>query len=109
VHDRFDRVPRTSSYWFNCSTELRAAGVPLRPSDRDLLEVYTHLVRWQGRYPAPKERKEWEAGIAATRRALFDDAAVGKLKMLKPNGRLNWLSYSELWRTASEVYAALCR
>ena len=77
--------------------------VSLTPAEEDLLSVLTASIRWAGRYPAPKRRKEWEDTNAVRSKALWEPVdAFCDFKTY--NGALDWKNVNALWAKLSEVY-----
>jgi hypothetical protein len=80
-------------------------GVSLAPNEEALLSVLTASIRWAGRYPVPKRRKEWEDTKTIRSKALWEPVdALCDFKTY--NGALDWKNVNALWTKLSEVYWA---
>lgn len=78
-------------------------GFTLAPDEEALLSVLTAAIRWSGRYPIPKDRKEWVDTYKDRNRALWkpaDDNAIWSVY----NGALDWENVNALWVKLDEVY-----
>ncbi|MEI8376079.1 MAG: hypothetical protein WCJ35_24940 [Planctomycetota bacterium] len=83
------------------------AGVAYTPEQCDLLDVLSHAIIWDGKYPVPKDEESCRELVRLERERLFDKQPVGDsgLKILSWNGALDWDGYSELWTIAN---SAMC-
>lgn len=81
----------------------------LSDSEFGVLEVLTDSVRWSGRYPRPKKRKEWEDAVARRTKYLWVDVPHGKLTFKSYNGALEWDRLTEIWVKLSSQYWLLQR
>lgn len=81
----------------------RHVDVSLAPDEEALVSVLTGSIRWAGRYPVPKGRKEWEDTTTVRSKALWEpvDASSG---FKSYNGALDWKNVNALWTKLSEVY-----
>ena len=73
----------------------------------DLLHILTEAIYWDGRYPVPRNRADWENLIRFEDTRLFDKEPLGDtgLEVLSRNNALDWDSYGELWGIA---FSDLC-
>ncbi len=81
----------------------------LSTSELGVLDVLTDSVRWIGRYPRPKFRKEWDAAAERRFKYLYDDVPLGHLTAKRYNGALGWDRLSETWAKLSSHYWLLQR
>jgi hypothetical protein len=79
--------------------------VSLTPDEEALLSVLTTSIRWAGRYPAPKDRKEWEDTKKIRSMALWEPVDAS-CDFKTYNGALDWNNVDALWVKLSEVYGA---
>ncbi|MBX9854453.1 MAG: hypothetical protein K2Y26_02955 [Gemmatimonadaceae bacterium] len=82
----------------------RAVDSELSELELGVLEVLTDSVRWVGRYPRPKDRKDWDAAGERRLMYLYDDTPLGELTVKTPNGALEWDSLSQIWGKLSSQY-----
>lgn len=77
------------------------------PEQRDLLQILTEAIFWDGRYPTPKKKAAWEKLSVLEKARLCDKEPIGDtgLEILTRNNALDWDSYSDLWRIA---FSDLC-
>lgn len=79
--------------------------VSLAPGEEALLSVLTAAIRWSGRYPIPKDRKEWEDTNTVRSKTLWEPVdAFCDFKTY--NGALDWKNVNALWTKLSEIYWA---
>lgn len=77
--------------------------VSLAPEEEALLSVLTAAIRWSGRYPIPRGRKEWEDTNTIRSKALWEPIdALCDFKVY--NGALDWKNVNALWAKLSEIY-----
>jgi hypothetical protein len=79
-----------------------AVNINLAPAEEALLPILTAAVRWLGRYPLPKTRKEWEEAMEDRRKALWAPAGIADFEIY--NGALDWTNINALWEKLSAVY-----
>jgi hypothetical protein len=83
----------------------RAAGIRLEVADEALVRILTEAVKWDGRYPVPKERATWDELSAMEREHLWDRGrSVGRFVVARPNHKLSWDGFDRLWREAASQY-----
>jgi len=83
------------------------AGVAYTPDQAGLLRILSHAIRWYGRYPVPKDREVYEEHMELIDAHLWTREPHGEsaFSFSKPNHRLSWESYRELWNVGFEEYA----
>ena len=85
----------------NLNQLARDAGVTYPANDQKLLQILSEAIIWDGRYPVPKDEKNWDSLNELTRECLYDKKPIGdgELFIYSPNENLNWRGYLELWAT----------
>lgn len=81
-----------------------SAGLKVKDEQIGLLSILSESVIWDGRYPVPKNLKDFKLLSELRDEHLYEKAPLGKLYVLKPNGALCWESFNEIWIDAFEVY-----
>jgi hypothetical protein len=81
-----------------------AAALPFSSKQHGLLRILSEAVIWDGRYPVPKDKKHFKEYAELRYEHLFDQVSSGKLKILRPNDKLGWQSFNELWDVAYTAY-----
>jgi hypothetical protein len=78
-------------------------GIAYTAEQRDLLQILTEAIIWDGKYPTPEDKDDWDNLNRLEYVRLFDKALFGSsgLELLTANEALDWDSYSELWRAAT--------
>jgi hypothetical protein len=78
------------------------AGVTYTSEQIDLLQILTESIVWDGRYPVPNKKVDWDNLRRLEDSRLFDKSPLGNsgLEVLTRNDALNWDSYSDLWMVA---------
>jgi hypothetical protein len=69
----------------------------------ELLEILSEAVIWDGRYPVPLRKEDWDRLSELEGEKLFDSVPLGNsttLTVAAPNEELNWHSYTALWSRA---------
>ncbi len=80
------------------------AGLHPTSEQRDLLSLLTGSIVWDGRYPVPNDRANFDKQEALKRDCLFDRKDVGGLNVLSRNSALKWDSFLDLWSDAISAY-----
>jgi hypothetical protein len=82
-----------------------SAGIPLTNTQAGLLRILSESIIWAGRYPVPKQEQHYHQFVQLHYDHLYDPVPTdSKIKLRRPNGNLDWTSFSELWALVSEVY-----
>ena len=83
-----------------------AEGVPLTAKQKQLLEMLTESIYWQGRYPVPKELKSMDKYLDLARAAYLSPIRIGKFKGFRSNRSdpLDWDRFQSLWAAALVGY-----
>jgi len=79
-------------------------GIESDAREKGLLGILTQAIKWSGRYPIPKERRDWDQTAHLRTEHLYTKVPLGSFSVLRPNGELDWLSFNELWLKADQVY-----
>jgi hypothetical protein len=91
-------IPKTHSL-------LRLASIvklKLTEKEKYIFEVYSLYITWQGKYPVPKNLKEYEQAIKADRKMWRPINA--KSKILRKYIHLDFETYEKLWNKSFEFY-----
>lgn len=79
-----------------------SAGIPLGDNDKIILRALTEYVYWAGRYPTPKNQKEWDCA-----HSIFDrqHKCSGKLSEYAIKERsIDLENYDRIWGILSECF-----
>ncbi len=82
----------------------RLAKIDLSGDDAGLVTILGESVRWDGRYPVPKDREAWGSLNALASRHLYDVKTHGRLRVAVPNRALSWEGFERLWNQARSRY-----
>jgi hypothetical protein len=80
------------------------AGLQVDSGQRDILELLSGSIVWEGRYPVPKTTKSFRDDIELRLKVLFDEYSLGKLKAYRSNDALSWEHFQVLWHTFYGIY-----
>ncbi len=83
------------------------ANVPLYdPKSRDVLELLTGCIVWDGKYPVPKKHETMEEFAYLSYDTLYRKERTGNLTVLKPlePDPLDWQEFQKFWKQAIAVF-----
>lgn len=85
------------------------AGVTFGQREAGLLRVLTDATTWMARYPIPTgesaaAHRKYEAASKHVRASLVAEQSLGRTRIQRPNGALDWIGFNQLWELASSAY-----
>jgi HEPN domain len=87
----------------------RDAAIQLTDKHSALLKILSAAIIWEGRYPVPKQKEHFYRLSALRFEHLYDPLpSAGTLNIRRPNGKLRWESFNELWNLVFSVYEHHC-
>jgi hypothetical protein len=73
----------------------KKAGLKATKNQLGLLTILSEAIYWDGRYPIPKKRKNFDQIAELEREFLFEKSGFGDFR--ESNGALDWKSFNKLW------------
>ena len=90
----------------NLKNLANSAGIQSNRQKEDLLSILTEAILWDGKYPVPTDDQLSKMTELAEieNRSLVDYAEYKGINIPRPNNKLGWDSFNELWTEANEVF-----
>lgn len=82
----------------------KIAEVKISQNEKDVLEVLTGTVVWDGRYPVPKNKECLEKHLKKSSDLIHNTQLVEKSKTQRPNDALGWESLDDIWKLLSTIF-----
>ncbi len=85
---------------------VERAAMSYTTREAGLLDLLAHAITWQGRYPVPKKRAEWERMLSLSQAHLWEPVERDgkKTGFARSTGALNWAGYERLWTKTMVFY-----
>lgn len=93
-------VPHTH----DLSALARHSGLTLSTADDELHQIWSESIKWEGRYPVPRDIQGWTRHHTVVRRRLYESVPGLGGHFVRPNGDLSWGSFVRLRRQALDLY-----
>jgi len=82
------------------------AGFNLSHEDKTLLNIWSQLIIWDGKYPIPKKEKSMDAYSDLIDTALWNPIEGTPFKRM--NNRIQWSGFRVFWDRVSKRYFEVC-
>jgi hypothetical protein len=100
VASQFD-VP----YTHNLVSLAENLDIELTQEERQIFNILTDSIIWDGRYPVPKNQDSFENYHDRVAKQLFTTKRIGSIKKAKvPNNNLNWENLNPIWNKLSSYF-----
>lgn len=90
----------------NLPVLAKLAGINLPPEDESLLEIWSQLVIWDGKYPVPKKEEHMKTYDDLIEKTLWNQVEGTPFKRM--NNRIEWSNFRIFWDKARERYFSVC-
>ncbi len=96
---------RTVPHHHNLVELARSAGASVSKRDAGLLEILSECIKWEGRYPVPKQSESFDDFSELVGRHLVDvEPGPSRSRARRPNRALAWDGFERLRNEALPLY-----
>lgn len=80
------------------------AKLSVTPTQEQLLRVLSESIFWDGKYPVPLKKPDFDSAKERELEVLTEKVPLGTFHVLRPNHALDWENFLNIWNAFNAIY-----